>query len=209
MRSGALPRDVHRRRDAVLALSESEKSDDGDAGALDANRMSPDLVPAAAAAARALINEGRARQATKVIRKAWEAQPHPDLAAAFAEIDTEESPQARQTRFKQLLKLHPDHEETRLLEAELAIAAEDFEAARGAIGDLTETHPTARSLALMAAIERGSGAEDGVVRAYLARAVNAPRGPAWVCDNCRAPSPAWAPVCASCKSLDTLSGREV
>ncbi|PJN92361.1 hypothetical protein CNY89_30355, partial [Amaricoccus sp. HAR-UPW-R2A-40] len=38
----------------------------------------------------------------------------------------------------------------------LALADEDFPAARKALGDLAETQPTARSLAIMAALERGS-----------------------------------------------------
>ena len=52
------------------------------------------------------------------------------------------------------------------------------------MGDLAETHPTARTLAIMAAIERGQGADDAVVKGWLARALTAPRGPQWVCDNC-------------------------
>ena len=55
-----------------------------------------------------------------------------------------------------------------MLKAELALAAEDFPAARRALGDLATEHPTARSLTLMAAIERGEGASDAVVRAWLA-----------------------------------------
>jgi HemY protein len=38
----------------------------------------------------------------------------------------------------------------------------------------------------MAAIERGLEAPDSEVRAWLAKAVKAPRGPQWVCDNCGA-----------------------
>jgi len=47
-----------------------------------------------------------------------------------------------------------------MLQAELMIAAEDFPAARKAIGDLAETDPTARALTIMAAIERGEGSDD-------------------------------------------------
>jgi 1-deoxy-D-xylulose-5-phosphate reductoisomerase len=42
-----------------------------------------------------------------------------------------------------------------MLKSELLIAAEDFPASRKALGDLWETDPTARSLTIMAAIERG------------------------------------------------------
>jgi len=214
LRHGALPRDVHRRRDAVLALSEARGVFDGGhtiearEAAIEANRLSPDLVPAAALAAQSYIENGKPRYATRVIRKAWGVTPHPDLAAAFAAIEPEETAQDRLKRFGALIKMHPDHPETRMLEAELQIAAEDFPEARRALGDLYETAPTARSLTLLAAIERGSGATDAVVRGWLTRALTAPRGPQWVCDNCQSIHAQWAPVCDNCHSFDTLSWRE-
>ena len=100
------------------------------------------------------------RKATKTLTAAWAATPHPELAAAFAAIEPDETPAARRKRFATLIAAAPGHPESRLLEAELALAAEDFPAARKALGDLAETQPTTRSLALMAAIERGQGAPD-------------------------------------------------
>ena len=210
LRSGALPRDVHRRRDAVLALSEGTNGSEDlqNELALEANRLSPDLVPAAVGAARAYIAQGKPRPATKTIKKAWTTHPHPELAAVFAEIVPDETPTDRQTRFQQLLRINPDHEENRLVQTELAIAAEDFVGAREALGDLAQTHPTTRTLALLAAIERGVGADEQVVRAHLTRAVNAARGPAWVCDNCNSVEAAWGPICGNCGGLDTLRWRE-
>jgi HemY protein len=214
MRSGALPKDVYRRRDAVLALQEAKGVLDDAASieareaAIEANRLSPDLIPAAAMAARSLTAKGDRKGAARVLKKAWAAQPHPDLAAAFAEIEPEESPQARVRRFAALVKVRPDHEETKLLQAELAIAAEDFPAARRALGDLPTSHPTRRTLALMAAVERGEGSDEQVVRGWLARALTAPRGPQWCCDKCQAIHAAWGPVCSNCHGFDTLSWRE-
>ncbi len=213
LKHGALPRDVFRRRDAVLALSEAKDVMDENQTieareeAIEANRLSPDLIPAAAMAARAYIAQDKPRYATRVLKKAWEAQPHPDLAAAFAEIAPEETPEARVKRFTALTRLRPEHAETKMLSAELLLAAEDFPAARRALGDLAQSEPTARSLAIMAAIERGEGADDAVVRAYLTRAVTASRGPQWVCDNCQSIHNHWAPVCSNCHGFDTLSWR--
>ena len=108
-------------------------------------------------AARGYIEKDKPRLAARVLKKTWEAQPHPELAVAFAEIVPDESPSARLRRFAELTRLKPDHPETRMLLAELNIAAEDFPGARKALGDLAVSEPTTRSLALMAAIERGSG----------------------------------------------------
>ena len=212
LRAGNMPRDLHKRRDAVLALADARGVLEGGIedreAAIEANRLSPDLVPAAAAAARAYIADGKPRYATRVLKKAWEAQPHPDLAAAFAAVEPEESPADRIKRFRALTALAPDHSETRMLLTELHLAAEDFPAARRALGDLPTEHPTARSLTLMAAIERGEGASDAVVRAWLARAVTAPRGPQWVCDVCHTIHADWQPVCSNCGAFDSLAWIE-
>ncbi|TDT73801.1 HemY protein [Litoreibacter halocynthiae] len=215
LKHGSLPRDVHRRRDAVLALSEAKdilaegSSIEARETAIEANRLSPDLIPAAVLAARGYIEQGKPKYATRVIKKSWAAQPHPDLAAVFAEIVPDETPEARIKRFTALTRAQPDHPETKMLLAELNIAAENFPEARRAVGDLAETAATARSLTIMAAIERGEGSDDAVVRGWLTRALSAPRGPQWVCQNCQTVHPAWAPTCSSCGSLDTLSWAEV
>lgn len=213
-RQGLLPRDVFKRRDAVLALQEAREVFSDDApievreAAIAANRQSPDLIPAAVLAARGYVQAGKPKYAARVLRKAWAAQPHPDLAAAFAAIVPDETPAARLRRFETLLAANPGHEETQLLRAELQIAAEDFPAARRALGDIAETHPTARSLTIMAAIARGEGQDDAVVRGWLARALTASRGPQWVCDKCHNIQADWSPTCDNCGGFDTLSWRE-
>ncbi|MDG4649224.1 heme biosynthesis HemY N-terminal domain-containing protein [Roseibacterium sp. SDUM158017] len=214
LKAGNLPRDLHKRRDAVLALAHAReamaqgKIAEATRDATEANRLAPTLVPAAAMATRLAIAEKNPRKAAKILKAAWANEPHPDLAAAFAEIEPNETPAARLKRFQPLLAKHPGHPETKLLEAELQIAREDFPAARRALGDLAETKPTTRSLTIMAAIERGQGAEDRVVRAWLARAVTAPRGPQWLCGNCGQVHAEWRPVCANCESFDTLAWAE-
>lgn len=214
LKQGKIPRDVHKRREAVLALSQAaevideENSIEKRETAIEANRLSPDLVPAAAMAAREYIVQTKPKLAVRVIKKAWESQPHPDLAAAFSEIEPNETPQERLKRFVQLAKLNPEHVESRLMMAELNLAAEDFPEARRALGDIVENNPDARALTIMAAIERGEGSSDEVVRGWLAKALSAPRGPQWVCDKCNTVHSEWVPVCSSCDALDTLSWRE-
>ncbi|MEM6758913.1 MAG: heme biosynthesis HemY N-terminal domain-containing protein [Pseudomonadota bacterium] len=212
LRHGSLQRDVHKRRDAVLAFSQArEAMQMGDtaearANAIEANRLSPDLVPAAVMAADSYVEQGQKRYATRVIKKAWEIMPHPDLAAAFARIEPDETPDQRVKRFGPLTR-GKDDPEAKMLLAELYLAAEDFPAARRALGDLAETDPTTRSATLMAAIERGSGANDAVVKGWLAKAVTAPRGPQWICNNCHIILAEWVAICDNCGAFDSLSWK--
>lgn len=211
LKSGSLPRDVYSRREAVLALSEARDLLDDDNSievqekAIEANRLSPDLVPAAAMAARSYIARGKPKNAVRILKKTWNSRPHPNLAAAFAAIEPDESATDRVKRFKTLTNIRPDDPETRLVLAELNIVAEDFPEARRALGDLIETNPDSRALTLMAAVERGEGASDSVVQGWLAKALGAPRGPQWMCDNCHHIHADWTPVCENCESFDTLS----
>lgn len=212
--SGTLPRDVWRRRDAILALQDADAlAAAGDLHrarevAIEANRLSPDLIPAAVAAARALVAQDKGSYAAAVIKKAWKSQPHPELAAAFAAIEPDETPRQRVTRFEKLLRQAPDADESKLLRAEMLIAAEDFPAARRALGDLYERAPTVRSLTIMAAIERGEGADDAVVRGWLAKALTASRGPQWVCTKCQHVHATWQAICDQCSAFDTLEWRD-
>lgn len=214
LRHGSLPRDVHRRRDAILALSEAKGVFDETASiesreaAIEANKLSPDLIPAAVMAAESYIAKDQKRYAARVLKKAWEASPHPDLAAAFARIEPDETPQERLKRFEKLVKPALNHRESRLLMAELNIAAEDFPQARRALGDLASESPDARTLTIMAAIERGEGAPDAIVKGWLARAVTAPRGPQWTCENCHNIHAHWTPICDNCGAFDTLVWKE-
>jgi HemY protein len=213
MQARLLPRDVGYRRDAVLSLADARAAHAaGNTGrrndaALQANKLAPTLVPAAALAAQVQTDTNARRKAAKTLIRAWSANPHPDLAAAFAAIEPDESPEARRKRFAPLIAAAPDHPESRMLDAELALSAEDFPGARRALGDLAEAHPTTRSLALMAAIERGQGASEAVVRGWLARALDASRGPQWLCEKCNHVHVAWSPVCENCGAFDTLAWK--
>ena len=76
LKHGALPRDVYRRRDAVLALSEARdvldegKTVEAQEAAIAANKSSPDLIPAAAMAARSHVAQDRKKNAARILKKA-------------------------------------------------------------------------------------------------------------------------------------------
>ncbi len=213
VRKGVLPKDIGRRREALLALADAkDKLDAGDVepgriAALSANKLAPTLVPAAVLAAEMQNLSGNKSAAAKILKKAWGGNPHPELAAAFAEIEEDETSGQRLKRFAALTKVNPNDPETRLLKAELALADEDFPAARRALDKLHETAPTARSLSIMAAIHRGEGAGDEIVRGWLNKALTASRGPQWICNSCNKIHDAWAPKCDNCKTFDSMEWK--
>ena len=193
---------------AELAAAKVNKPiDTSKAAAIAANKSSPDLIPAAILAAEMHMLDNNKRASTKILKKTWGLNPHPDLATAFAEINLKETSGERRKRFSSFVKLKSEHYETKLLLTELAIGDEDFPAARRAIKDLTSTNPTVRSLALMAAIEKGEGADEKTVRAWLNKALTASRGPQWICEKCSNIHSSWQPRCENCETFDSLSWK--
>ena len=213
LKYGNLPRDIHKRRDAVLALSEAKQifaknqKIEAREEAILANRLSPDLIPAAVMAAHSYLEKNQKKHATRLLKKAWTVQPHPDLAAAFAMIEPNETPGERLKRFSFLTKSHKDNPETKMLMAELYIAAEQFPQARRVLGNLVDIDPTTRSITLMAAIERGEGSNDAVVQGWLTKTLTAPRGPQWICEKCQNIHSEWTPTCENCNAFDTLEWK--
>lgn len=213
-KAGAITRDVATRRMAVLFVADGRAAEARGEGAkardliARARRKAPMLIPAVVTAAAQLHADGAQRKAERLLRDAWKHEPHPDLAAAFAALAPEESAYARRQRFRLLTKVNQDNPETRLLTAELALADGDPGGARLAMGDVVETHGTARALALMAAIERADGSDEEVVRGWLARAIAAPRAAQWTCSVCGARYSEWTPICPRCGAFDTLVWAE-
>ena len=181
VRAGHVPRIEAAKREGALVLAQAQdaerlgETEHARQLAIEAAKLDPTNVEAVAMAVNNLISTGSKRAASKLVTDAWRARPHAKLAAAFAEIEPDEAPAQRRRRFEGLFALHPENPETHFLKAELALVDEDWRGARKAIEGLRETEPSARSCAIMAAIARGEGEPDHVVRGWLARALGAPR----------------------------------
>lgn len=190
-------REEGRRRRAVLlaaAAREAQESspDDALSLAMEALRMVPGLVPAAVVAAVRLAAKGDYAKASRILEAAWKSEPHPDLAEAYIGVRQGDSALDRLKRARTLQKLAPQARESRFIVARAALDAREFAAAREALDTLVLEKPTVRACLLMAELEEAESGNQGLVRAWLARASRAPRDPAWVADG--VVSDDWAPV---------------
>ena len=166
------------------------------------------LVPNSILLSELELLEGQKKRAEAVLLSTWKAIPHPDIAKKFAEIENNESVEARIERFKKILNVKKTDTETKALKAELNILSENFPEARRAISDLIETdRANAKVYTLMAAIEKGVGSSDAVVKGWLAKAVTAKRSKRWICSNCDSQSE-WEPICKKCGEFSSLEWRE-
>lgn len=160
--------------------------------AQEALRSTPGLVPAATIAARRTSAKGDYARASKIIEAAWKENPHPDLAEAYLNVRHGDSALDRLKRARHLQKLTPAAREARFAIARAALDAREFGAAREALEALVLAKPTVRACLMMAELEELESGNQGLVRAWLARASRAPREPEWVADG--VVSADWSPV---------------
>ena len=199
-RYNLIDKNEYKRQRAVLLTARALAAADGERDrarslALDALKLAPTLVPAAELAGRLLGEAGELRRASRVIEKAWAANPHPDLAETYAHLRPGDSARERLARVQTLALKAPGpgavHIESALAVARAALDAQEFAVARNAIRPLLK-EPTQRVATLMAEIEQRESGDEGRAREWMGRALRAARDPEWSADGFV--SDRWMPV---------------
>ncbi len=207
-----------RRRQAVIETARARDVENSNPLAaldhsLNALKLLPDFVPAALIAARIHINRGETRKAMSLLRRIWRATGHPDVAALYAHAQPGASAVERLKRLGEIIEVPPPHRAAGMALARAAIDAYDWPLARKALEPFVGPDATQGVASLMAEIEEGQSGDQGKAREWLARAVRAPRDPAWTADGLV--SDEWEPTSPVTGKLDafewkvpvTLAGR--
>ena len=158
---------------------------------MEAIKLAPTLVPAAVLAAKFESEAHQVRRAMRIAETAWLAEPHPDLADAYAHVRLGDSARQRLVRVETLAAKKPGHIEGALAIARAAIDATEFARAREALKPFID-QPTQRVAMLMSEIERTEHGDSGRARAWTLRAVRARHDPVWTADGYV--SDRWRPV---------------
>jgi HemY protein len=208
-KSGVLDRDIYRRQRAVLLTARALAAEESDRDAarifaINAVKLAPDLVPAAALAGRLLAEAGETRKAGKIVEAAWKANPHPDLAETYTHLRLADSARDRLARIERLVREPAGQVEGALAIARAALDAHRFATARLALTPLTAA-PTQRVAVLMAQLEKLEHGDEGRTREWMARALRAARDPAWTADGFV--SDRWLPVSPVTGRLDAFQWK--
>ncbi len=199
------------RRKAVLLTARAQALEDAQPDralqlALEAHHLAHDLIPAAAIAGRILAGKGNTKRAARVLERTWRLAPHPDLATAYAFARVGDSPRDRLDRVKRLAQANQHSAESPIALSAAAIEAQEFDLARRVLEPLiSQDQLSQRVCTLMARIEGEELGDKGRVREWLARAVHAPRDPAWTADGVVADK--WAPISPVTGQLDAFQWR--
>ncbi len=204
--AGLLDKTLYQRQRAVLLTAraldlETSDRDRSRESAMEAVRLAPTLVPAAVLASKFHSEAQQVRRAMRIIEAAWLAQPHPDLADAYAHVKLGDSARQRLSRVESLAAKKPDDLEGALAVARAAIDASEFERARKALVPFIAA-PTQRVAMLMAEIERTEHGDSGRAREWTMRAVRALHDPVWTADGYV--SDHWRPVSPLTGRLDAF-----
>jgi HemY protein len=204
--SGLIDKDVYRRQRGVLLTAralelETVDRDQSRDVVMEAVKLAPTLVPAAVLAAKFQSEAHQIRRAMRLVEAAWLAQPHPDLADAYAHVKLGDSARARLVRMETLAAKAPGHLESALAVARAAIDASEFTKARAALASFIDA-PTQRVAMLMAEIERTEHGDSGKARAWTLRAVRALHDRVWTADGYV--SDKWRPVSPVSGRLDAF-----
>lgn len=199
-----------RRQRAVILTAKALAKEDGEPdvarqAALEAHDLAHDLVPAAVVAGRLLTRQGDVRRASRVLEAAWKAGPHPEVADAYLHARSGDSAGDRLKRAETLARLRPHADEGKHAVARAAIDARAFQRARDMLTPLVTTRPTQKALMLMAELEEAETGDRGRARGWQARAVYAPRDPAWTADGIVLEE--WAPVSPTTGALDAVEWK--
>ncbi len=201
-----------RRREAVLAFEESRRAfDEGDNDkalrlARKAHKSAADFQPAALVLARVLVETGGLRRAARTIEQAWGQAPHPDFAELYFKAKGAADPLAKLKAAKRLASFHPAHEESGIIVAESALAAEIWGEARKSLEPLSSAPtPSRRVCRLMARLEESEHGDEKKSREWLMRAAAADADPAWVCSQCGNSVGGWSLLCGKCGGFDTYT----
>lgn len=171
-----------RRRAVVLtaAAHRAEKNKNLSA-ALDyinrAIKLASGFAPAAVMAARLNSMAGKDWPAASAIEQAWEREPHPALALAYKDLKTGKSKSEIAKWAEGLVKINPNHRESKILKAEIAINNKSADAI-ALIDELLAQKPTSRLLALRAQIALNSD-DKANYEDFMQKAAVAPREPDW------------------------------
>ena len=116
---------------------------------------------------------GKTKAAQGVLELAWKARPHPALAQLARRLSKSDTPEMISQRLTALAESNPEHRESRILNAEIAMDAKNWVSAVKILADLVEQGATARLCLLMERALKGYGdkTEAGQVGAHGAHSI--------------------------------------
>ncbi len=176
-----------------------------------AHKAENTFIPAAIELIKAHMGQKAFSPAEKLIHKVWKQQPHMDIIPFWLQIHESKPDEAKLKAATKLYSLNPDHEESRLFMAEIALKLDKLELAQSQLDALMKEHevPQQRTLRLLAELEDKDEhkRDPDKIRNYLLQMSTARFAPTWICEITKLAYPFWQAVSPAGK-FDGLHWQE-
>lgn len=163
--------------------------------------LRPEFTPAIVALAQLEKGDNNSGRASKIISDAWAREPHPKLAAAFKELDAQESATDWLKRVRALVKSSPDHPESKLLLVDAMMDAGEYDAVKPLLEGLLKEAPSRAAWQYRLALAHVLKENPDPIETALAHSSD---GAHWQCNDCGHRPKGWSPLCPSCNGFDSL-----
>lgn len=199
-----------KRRRAVLLTGKAMSLIDRDvsaakAAAMEANRLAPELVPAAVTLAKAFFKNNDLRKGSGVLEAAWKLAPHPELAETYVHARLGDTVQDRLKRARKLCSVNPHHPDAQLALARALLDAKELMEAKRETEAALTVRPSEAAYLLLTDIAQAEGESQGKIKALIAKALRAEPDAAWTADGMV--SSIWAPISPISGRLDAFEWK--
>jgi len=203
-----------KRDSAIISIAQStQHKEQGDSDkallfAQKAYKELPDFSPAAILCAKLQLDTNNKRKAVKTLESSWKQNANPQVAAAYMDIFSDETPEKRLKYADKLLNMQPNDINSHIVVAEAAIAADNASKARNHLKMALNVRETSLICKMMADVERLEEAEEESINKWLQRSQTSIAEPVWTCSKCSASQINWNSSCDNCQSFDSLKWND-
>lgn len=169
-----------------------------------ANKILPDLIPAAVLLANIYFAMNKNRHATSALSHAWALSPHPDIISAYRKSISHLSGEMQMKSVEMLTSVNQKHMESHLAVGQTALDAGDYVKARIHAEMALDILETPRARFLMADIEEAAGNTEKSAK-WHSRASRNLADFSWTCEGCKETSAEWSLHCPKCDSFDSMN----
>ncbi len=168
----------------------------------------PRFTPAATYYVQLLADAGKKKMIPKVLQRAWDANPHPELAEMMIRSDEGKDPAKLAKKLEKMVSGLPTHLESQLVLARAAFLTHAPEKARNHLQAAALVAQQPRIFQQLAELERQAHHEEAAI-VWLEKAAHGSRDPVWHCNQCQHTHLAWQLHCAQCDAFNSILWAEI
>ncbi|MCC9621032.1 tetratricopeptide repeat protein [Thalassospira sp. MA62] len=201
---------THRRALLITAKAEDAVRDGDNTEAIKLLRKAlaaePDFTGASVSLAGLYRDLKQDDKARSVVMQTWRTNPSGALGQIYVESLMGDA-LAKVKSVEKLVATNPDHVESQLVLADVALKADLWGMARSNIEKALKTNSQARHYRLLADLELREKQDGAKARDLLVKASHANPDPDWRCGACGAETDRWVVSCPSCHSFGSVDWR--